>query len=387
MRFDEMRIMDAVTGIAFKASETWTSEKKKSSIKSIISHTQKLMKKLNASEPDRFGSAAELECEITVYFCIFAELCSVKQYSSLPENRWDEVAMDTCKLLCSELPQGELPLLLNKPQSVIDRLKPVFSRYKLELIGQETLDNVVKWFNKQYKNASGQKNVKGGQGEGSSGGISYISADVQDETTERFIITYDPSRQFGWEQVLKEILKSEQKNEYDRQKRSRTVSLDDTDGYNYLVSEPFSESDNEPAERLIKRADMLRDMFITPKKLGITNIQLKYYRCFFTDDISHSQEISEILFRHIRSHLKAYSAPGCIDIDFLNFFVDAECEVITDAYRKPRKQMSLFKDNCNPSERCTQPLEQIVYAKYLKRDVSSVSPKQTAYDQLKQQNT
>ena len=384
MRFDEMRIMDAVTGIAFKASETWTSEKKKSSISSIISHTLELMKKLIASEPERFKSIAELEQEALVYFCIFAEMCSVKQYSSLPKDRWDKAAKDTCRLLCSELLQGELALLLNKPQSVIDRLKFVFSGYKLELIGQETLNNVVKWFN-EYANK--KENSKEDHGEGSSDGSNYISADVQDETIARFIITYDPFGQFNWEQVLREILKSEKNNEYQRQKNKRTDSLDSNGRYNYIVSEPFKDPEEEPIITVIKKFDMLRDMFITPKKLGITNIQLKYYRCFFTDDISYAQEESETFFRHIRSDLKAYSAPGCIDIDFLNFFVDAECEVITDAYRKPRKQMSLFKDNCDPSGRCRQPLEQIVFAKYLKRDVSSVSPKQTAYDQLKQQNT
>ena len=69
---------------------------------------------------------------------------------------------------------------------------------------------------------------------------------------------------------------------------------------------------------------------------------MNYFRCFYTDNLSSMQETSRLAYEHIIKNIKQYSSSGGVDIDFLNSFVDYNCQVITDAYRKPRKPMSVL---------------------------------------------
>lgn len=376
MAANKAEIINAVMSVAKAAEKRNGSQKKAASQQMIISKSIKLL-----SESDEIEMLDRdcIQISATVVYCIYSELCAYDYYKSLPEVLWPGVIFKAYKRITEKLSEQELLVLFCSPQKVIDILKDVFINAKEEVMPnkvKEELKNIEEKYKTYYKKTPS----------------SEIEAIIE-KTYNRFMLNHDPFGEHSVEGDYKKYFNNELSDFYnDKGKRPPDIPLDaeyspEESGIKNeeMIPDPNSLS---PEESLIEKTkaliicDVMRDLLNASDRMSISKISLGYYRCFYTDNVSAMIEEDILAYKHLCRNIKLYNSSNGIDISFLNFFVEYKCEIITDAYHKPRKLLSVFKPQKESSERCRQPLELAVIGKYLGKSDSSVSTFRTKYNKM-----
>ncbi len=373
MAFTRLEITEAVTALVSNAK--FRSGKKLENKEEIIERTVDSIVKKTGS----LTSRVELKKTAEVYSAIFAKVCASKYFSTLDEDSLADVIEKTFIEIRAKYP--DTSGLLQAPQKVNDILTDSFlkakSRYLIS-VDNDAYEGAYKLIHrlKEHLNPTGKE-------------IDFAN-EVADDAMSRFIKSYDPYGDVSFEIVARRVFDNAENSftksaEYKtREKNMPLKSEVESEGIE-LEEKISSKEDKLPDEIVesvyaqVRKCEIMRDLFAVPNKLKISNIQLPYFRCFYTDGISYMQDINKIAYSHIKKYEKQYMANGGLDMEFLNYFVDSPCEVISDAYKKPRAYMSKFRNECDAEKRCTQPLEGIVTALYLNKSEGSVSQMKNKY--------
>jgi len=378
MAFTRLEITEAVTALVSNAK--FRSGKKLDNKEEIIERTVNFI----AKKSEALTTRAELRKAAEVYSAIFAKVCASKYFTTLDEASLAEVIEKTFTEICAKY--SDTSGLLQTPQKVNDILSVLFlkakSRY-LRSVDSDAYEGAYKLIHRLKEHLNPQKEE-----------IDFAN-EVADDAMNRFIKSYEPYGDISFEIVARRVFvnavnsftKSTEYKIREVKMPLKSDAVNDEIEFEEKVSYKDEKLPDETFESVyaqVRKCEIMRDLFAVPNKLKISNIQLPYFRCFYTDGISYMQDINKIAYCHIKKYEKQYMANGGLDMDFLNYFVDSPCEVISDAYKKPRAYMSRFKNVCDEGARCAQPLEGIVTAQYLKKSEGSVSQMKNKYrDQLR----